>query len=104
MKCHNCPLKYIGQTGRAHRRYKEHIQAIRSNNGNSGYWNHILNTGHKYGNITDTMDVIKTEKKRKTHEYIRAIPHKINKNKLHMNDTYIETHNPVFELQEIDTR
>jgi hypothetical protein len=54
-----CP---IGQTGRAfHTRYKEHIQAIRSNNGNSGYSN-ILNMGHTYGNITDTMDVIKTEK------------------------------------------
>jgi hypothetical protein len=31
--------------------------------------------------------------------------HKISKNKLHMNDTYIDTHNPIFEiLQEIDTR
>jgi hypothetical protein len=35
MKCLDCPLKYIAQTGRAfHTRYKEHIQAIRSNNGN----------------------------------------------------------------------
>jgi hypothetical protein len=67
MKCLDCPLKYIGQTGRAfHTRCKEHKQAIRSHNGNSGYSNHILNTGHTYGNITDTMDVIKQRKKEST--------------------------------------
>jgi hypothetical protein len=58
MKCLDCPLKYIGRTGRTFNiRYKEHIQAIRNNN-NSGYPNHILNTGHTYGTINDTMDVI----------------------------------------------
>jgi hypothetical protein len=31
--------------------------------------------------------------------------HKISKNKLHIDDTYIDTHNPIFEiLREIDTR
>jgi hypothetical protein len=37
MKSIDCPLKYIGQTGRAfHTRYKDHIEAIRNNNSNSG--------------------------------------------------------------------
>jgi hypothetical protein len=64
MKCLDCPLKYKGQTGRAfHTRYKEHIHAIRNNNSNSGYSNHILNTGHKYGTIADTMDIIKHREK-----------------------------------------
>jgi hypothetical protein len=67
MKFLDCPLRYIGQMGRAfHSRYKEHIQAIRSNNSISGYSNHILNMEHTYGNITDTMDIIKTEKKEST--------------------------------------
>jgi chromosome condensin MukBEF complex kleisin-like MukF subunit len=36
MRCMDCPLKYIGQTGRTFKtKYKEHIQAIRNNNGNS---------------------------------------------------------------------
>jgi hypothetical protein len=39
--------------------------AIKNNNGNSGYSNHMLNTGHKYGPITDTMDIVKTHKKTK---------------------------------------
>jgi hypothetical protein len=40
-------------------------QAIRANSANSGYSNHILNTGHTYGNITNTMKILKIEKKGK---------------------------------------
>jgi hypothetical protein len=59
------PLKYIRQTGRTlNTRYKEHIHAIR-NNSNTGYSTHILNTGHAYGTITDSMDIIKTGTKSK---------------------------------------
>jgi hypothetical protein len=66
----------------------------------------VLNTGHTYGNITDIMEIIKTEKKGK---HINTVERyhicKISKHKLHMNDTHIESHNPIFEiLQEIDTR
>jgi hypothetical protein len=64
MKCLDCPLKYVGQTGRMFNvRYKEDIHAVRSNNDNSGYSNHILNMGHTYGTVTDTMDVIRTGRK-----------------------------------------
>jgi hypothetical protein len=44
MKCMDCP-----QTGRS--------------NNNTGYANHILNTGHTYGTITDTMEIINTGRK-----------------------------------------
>jgi hypothetical protein len=64
MKCLDCPLKYIGQTERTFNlRYKEHIQAIRSNCSKSGYSNHILNTGYPYGKIKDTKDVIRIGRK-----------------------------------------
>jgi hypothetical protein len=66
MKCLDCPLKYIGQTGRTFNiRHKEHIHAIRNNNNNSGYSNHIPNTGHTYGTINDTMDIIRKGQKGK---------------------------------------
>jgi hypothetical protein len=103
MKCMDCPLQYMGQTGRTFEtRYKEHIQAIRNNNGNSGFSNHVLNTGHAYGGITDTMKVIKIEKEgnhlstlEKYHIY------KMSKYGLHMNNTY----NLIFEvMQEFNTR
>jgi hypothetical protein len=75
----DCPLKYVGQTGQTFKtRYKEHTQAIRSNNGNSWYSNHMFNTGHAYGSIADAMKVLKTERKgkhlntlEKYHIYIR---------------------------------
>jgi hypothetical protein len=55
-------------------RYKEHIQAIRNNNSNSGYSNHIPNTGHTYGTITDTYyGHCKHREKRKTPKHIREI-------------------------------
>jgi hypothetical protein len=72
----DCPLKYTGQTGRTfHTRYKEHTEAIRNNNNsNSGYSGHILNTGHIYGTMRDTMDIIRTQKM-KIFKHIRKIPH-----------------------------
>jgi hypothetical protein len=100
-------MKYTGQTGRTfHDRYKEHIRAIRNNNGDSGYCNHILNTGHAYGTINDTMNIIKTAKKgRDLNTLDRYHIYKLSREKLHMNDTYIDTYNPIFELlQEVNTR
>jgi hypothetical protein len=64
IKCLDCPLRCTGQTGRIFQiRYKEYIQAIRNNNSNTGYLNHILNTGHTYGTISDTMDIIRKGRK-----------------------------------------
>jgi hypothetical protein len=39
---------------------KEHIHDIRHNNGNTGYSEHMLNTGHTYGTMENTMDIIET--------------------------------------------
>jgi hypothetical protein len=59
------PLKYVGQMGRTfYTRYKN-IQAIRNNKGTSENLNRILSTEHAYGNITDILSIIKTEKKEK---------------------------------------
>jgi hypothetical protein len=99
MKCLDCPLRYIGQTGRTFKiRYKEHIQEIRNNNGNSGYSNHILNTGHTYGTLTDTMDVIRNGRKgRHLNTLEKYHIYRISKTNVHSNDTYNEMHNPIFQ-------
>jgi hypothetical protein len=49
------------------------MQAIKNNNSNFGYSSHILNMGHTYKYLTDTMDIIRTQKKENNH--IRKIPH-----------------------------
>jgi hypothetical protein len=93
------PLKYIGQGGRIFNlRYREHIQAIRSNCSKSGYSNHILNTGHTYGTITDTIDVMRIGKKSwHLNTLERYHIYRMYKNNLRMNDVHIEAHNPVFQ-------
>jgi hypothetical protein len=63
MKCMDCPLKHVLVKLEESSRYTERIQAIRNNNGNSGYSNHILNTGHTYGMIANTMDIIRVGRK-----------------------------------------
>jgi hypothetical protein len=79
-------------------RYKEHIHDIRSNNGNSGYSNHILNMGHTYGMITNTMDVIRTGRKgRRLNTLEKYQIYKISRNNLQMNDTHIKAHKPIFQ-------
>jgi hypothetical protein len=87
-------------------RSKEHIQAIRNNNGNSEYSNHILNTGHAYGSITDKIKIKELEKKGKNLNTLeRYHIYKISINRLHINDTYIDVYGPIFEtLQELSTR
>jgi hypothetical protein len=99
MKFLVCPMKYVGQMGRTfNTRYKEHIHAIRSNNANSGYSNHILSMGHTYGTITYTVDVIKMGRKgRHLNTLERYHIYKISRNNLHMNDTYIERHSPIYQ-------
>jgi hypothetical protein len=77
------------------------MQTIRNNNINSGYSNHELNTGQ----ITDTMKIIKIEKKE---IYLNTLEkyqtHKISKKQTTQNDAYIEAYNPIFEtLQELNT-
>jgi hypothetical protein len=92
-------VKYIGQTGSAfNARYKEHIHDIRSNSSNSGYSNHILNAGHTYRTIADTMEIITTGR---TGKYLNTLEkyniYQINRDNLHMNNTYIDTYNPIFK-------
>jgi hypothetical protein len=105
MKCLNCSLKYTGQTGRTFNiKYKEHIHAIRNNNTNTGYSKHILDTGHTYGTINDTMYIVKKGTKGNHLNTLEKYHiHKISKSNLHMNETNDEAYNPIFETLQIST-
>jgi hypothetical protein len=64
MKCNECPLKYIGQTGRNfNTRFKEHMYNIKSNDSSTGYSKHILDARHSYNTIENTMEIIKIGQK-----------------------------------------
>jgi hypothetical protein len=100
---HGMPTEYIGQMGRTFNiRYKEHIHDIRSNNSNTGYTNHILNTGHTYGTLTDTTEIITKGKKGKHLNTLDIYIYRASKEGMHMNDIHMDTHNPIFQaMQEL---
>jgi hypothetical protein len=98
LKCKDCPLQYIGKTGRSFdTRFKEHIRAIRHNKETSGYAKHILKSGHSYSSINDIMDIIKVKRKGKHLDTLERFhifcTFKQNK---HLNDNNIDVHNPIF--------
>jgi cell fate (sporulation/competence/biofilm development) regulator YlbF (YheA/YmcA/DUF963 family) len=72
----------------------------------SFYKTYIYYTGHAYRSITDTMEVEKIEKKGKHLNTLEKYhTFKMSENRLHINDTYIDINNPIFEaLHELDTR
>jgi hypothetical protein len=60
IKCNTCHKTFVGQTNRNLKsRYQEHIPYIKNNDPRSAYALHILNNGHEYGNINDTMTLLK---------------------------------------------
>jgi predicted transcriptional regulator len=100
LQCSECPLKYIGQTGRTFNvRYREHINAIRTNRQNSKFPQHILETGHNYDTIDKTMKMLHMEKKGpKLNTLERFHIYDITKKGLQMNDTFTDIYNPVFDI------
>jgi hypothetical protein len=100
LKCKSCPLKYVGPTGRNFQtRFKEHIQAIRTNKPNSKFAQHILDTQHTYGTIDETMDILHFGKKGpQLNTLERFYIHNLCTQKLQINDTYTDTYNPIFNL------
>jgi len=58
--CKTCHKAYVGQTSRNLKsRFREHIRYIKNNDHRSAYALHILNCRHEYGNIDDTMTLLK---------------------------------------------
>jgi hypothetical protein len=58
--CKTCSKTYVGQTSRNLRaRHKEHTRYIKNNDPRSAYARDILNNRYEYGNIEDTMTLLK---------------------------------------------
>jgi phosphoribulokinase len=60
LTCNTCQRSYIGQTKRNFKsRFQKHARYIKNNDPQSAYALHILNCRHEYGNINDTMTLLK---------------------------------------------
>jgi hypothetical protein len=93
------PIKIIEHTGRIFSsRYEEHRQVMINKNGNSECSNHLLNTGHTYSSITNSMDFVGT---RERGNHVKSLgKYHINflrKDNLNTIETYIDTYNIIFE-------
>jgi hypothetical protein len=64
LQCAECPLKYIGQSGRTFKiRFKEHIKNINNNGQNSKFAQNVVDTTHEYGTTNQTMEILHIAKK-----------------------------------------
>jgi hypothetical protein len=93
-------MKYIGQTGHTFKaRFKEHIQDIRTNKSNSKFAQHILDTGHTYNTIDQTMKILHIEKKgHKLNTLERFEIFNLTTKAVQLNDTHTVMHNPIFDV------
>jgi hypothetical protein len=58
--CNTCQRSYIGQSRRNLKsRFQEHARYVKNNDPQSAYALHILNCRHEYGNINDTITLLK---------------------------------------------
>jgi hypothetical protein len=91
---------YIGQTGRNFiTRFKEHIQDIRNNRTKTGYSQHITNTGHEYGNIENTLNILNVQKKGAFLNTLEKFQiYKKQKTDSLLNENSTDIYNPIFEL------
>jgi hypothetical protein len=56
-------MKYVGQTGRTfNARYKDNIYIKpKSDNSNTRYSRHVLDTGHAYGTMWTSLELVKRD-------------------------------------------
>jgi hypothetical protein len=70
-----------------------------TNRQQSKYAEHILNTEHTYNTIDTTLKILHTEKKNRLLDtWERYHIYNFSKKRLHVNDTFANQYNPIFEL------
>jgi hypothetical protein len=98
LTCPDCSKVYVGQTGRSfYTRYDEHKRAFRYNTSQSKYAKHVIEQGHRFGNLENSMEILQFQKKGCHLNTIeRFYIHKEVKSNNHLNEDYAETSNHIF--------
>jgi hypothetical protein len=100
LQCKECPSRYIGQTGWMFKTgYKEHIRDIQSNGQYSKFTQHVIDTGHEYNTMENTMKISCIEKKgQMLNAYERLYIYEASKQGIQLNDTLTEGYNPIYDI------
>jgi hypothetical protein len=65
----------------------------------SKYAQHILETGHTYGTIENTLNILQFEKKsQKMNSLEQYYIYRLTRENLQLNDTYTNNYNPIFHI------
>jgi hypothetical protein len=63
---------------------------------NTKYAQHVIETGHEYGNMEETMKILHIEKKSRILNTYQRFHTYISKQNIQLNDTFTETYNPIY--------
>lgn len=76
-----------------------YIQTKETNRQNSKFSQHMLNSGHIYSTIDLTVEVLHIEKGGQRLNTLETFHiYNLRKQALQMNDTFTDSHNPIFDL------
>jgi hypothetical protein len=99
MNCQSCPGNYVDQTGWSFKvRYSKHVQAIRTNNEKTGYFHYILNMGHSYGSLDDSLEILSVQKVLYLNTLEKFHIYRTKQTGYLLNDIHADTYNAIFEL------
>ena len=95
-----CHKAYVGQTScNLKWRFREHIRYIKNNDPRSAYALHILNCRHEYGDINNTMTLLKqTDTPTLLLPYKQMYMQMFERNNELIPEQHPNEHNPMFEL------
>jgi len=99
LECLTCHKIYTGQTGRPFRvRYREYYNHFKYSNNRSIFVQHVINEGHSFGTIDETMNIIYYERKGKMLDTLEKFYiYRETKNGNQINDRITVRSNPIFE-------
>jgi len=100
LKCNTCNNSYVGQTGTSLGiRHKEHTRYIKTNHPVSAYTLHMLHNKHEYGNIEQTIELLKPHNKGvKMNVWESFFIHILQKQNLLIEEQKVNDPTPLFEL------
>ena len=90
----------MGQTDRSFRtRYREHIRDFKYNSGNSKYAQHLIENGHSFGPINESVTILHTINKGKMMDSLEKVhTYNITKASNEINDRNTVTQNILFDV------
>jgi hypothetical protein len=103
--CKTCHKSYVGHASRNLKlRIQEQTRFIKNKDPRFSYALHILNCRHEYGNINDTMTLLKqVSKPSLLLPYEQMYIHSLHHNNELITDQHPNEHNPMFELLHTET-